>query len=50
MTFKVSIKNAGKVYDIELEDSATGADFKKKIEELTQIPQERQKILVKGAN
>lgn len=48
MTFKVSIKNAGKVYDIELEDSATGADFKKKIEELTQIPQERQKILVKG--
>lgn len=48
MTFTIPIKNAGKVYDIELEDSATGADFKQKIKELTQIPQERQKILVKG--
>lgn len=48
MTYKVSIKNAGKVYDIELEDKATGADFKQKIQDLTQIPKDRQKILVKG--
>ncbi|EAZ63739.2 deubiquitinating enzyme, partial [Scheffersomyces stipitis CBS 6054] len=44
----VSIKNAGKVYDIELEADATGIDFKQKIQELTSIPPNRQKILVKG--
>lgn len=48
MTEKISIKNAGKTYDIELPAGAKGSDFKQKIQELTQIPVERQKILIKG--
>ncbi|KAF7583103.1 Ubiquitin carboxyl-terminal hydrolase family protein [Clavispora lusitaniae] len=48
MAFTISIKNAGKVHEIELEDSATGLEFKKKIQDITQIPVERQKILIKG--
>lgn len=48
MPFTVSIKNAGKVHEIELEDEATGLIFKQKIQGITQIPVERQKILVKG--
>lgn len=48
MPITVSIKNAGKVHEIQLEDDATGLDFKQTIQEITQIPVERQKILVKG--
>lgn len=48
MSLVISIKNAGKTYEIELGDSDTGAVFKQKIQDLTQIPIERQKILVKG--
>lgn len=48
MPYTLSIKNAGKVHEIELDDSATGLDFKQKIQDLTQIPLARQKILVKG--
>lgn len=48
MPITVSIKNAGKVHEIELAEDATGLVFKQKIQEITQIPVERQKILVKG--
>lgn len=48
MAIALKIKNAGKVYDIEVEDTATGADFKQKIFEQTQIPAARQKVLMKG--
>lgn len=48
MSFKISIKNAGQVYEIELADAATGLDLKENIQNLTQIPIARQKILVKG--
>lgn len=44
----VTIKNAGKVYEIEVGASDTGLIFKQKIQEATNIPPERQKILVKG--
>lgn len=44
----VVIKNAGKLYDIEVELSDSGKHFKEKIQQLTNIPPERQKILVKG--
>ncbi|ODV80396.1 cysteine proteinase [Suhomyces tanzawaensis NRRL Y-17324] len=47
-SFKLSIKNAGKVFEIELTPSSTGAFLKEKIQELTLIPPERQKILIKG--
>ncbi|KAK6461956.1 hypothetical protein DFJ63DRAFT_330959 [Scheffersomyces coipomensis] len=44
----VSIKNAGKVYDIELDPNDTGKVLKERIYELTRIPAIRQKILIKG--
>lgn len=48
MSYKVSIKNAGVVHEIEVNDSTTGLVFKEKIQTVTQIPVARQKILVKG--
>lgn len=48
MSFTIPIKNAGKVHDIEVDDSTTGLEFKQKIQDVTQIPVARQKILVKG--
>lgn len=48
MSYKISIKNAGKVHTIEVDDSTTGLVFKQKIQDATQIPVARQKILVKG--
>ncbi|KAK6202396.1 uncharacterized protein RJT21DRAFT_118415 [Scheffersomyces amazonensis] len=47
-SFKVSIKNAGKTYEINLEAHDTGKVFKQQVYELTKIPPERQKILIKG--
>ncbi|CAI5757785.1 unnamed protein product [Candida verbasci] len=44
----LTIKNAGKTYNIELEDNDLGSTLKNKIEELTNIPRDRQKILIKG--
>lgn len=44
----IKIKNAGKVYDIEVDESSTGLDFKTAIAEVTKIPIEKQKILIKG--
>lgn len=48
MPITVKIKNAGKVYDIEVAENATGAEFKQKIFEQTQIPPHRQKVVMKG--
>lgn len=45
---KVSIKNSGKLYPLELQLEETGLQFKEKIKDLTNIPIERQKILLKG--
>lgn len=44
----VSIKNSGKVYEVEVNESTSGLDFKNKIYEITNIPVSRQKILIKG--
>ncbi|EGV66026.1 deubiquitinating enzyme [Yamadazyma tenuis] len=48
MVFTIKIKNAGKVQDVTLEDTDTGADFKLKIQHQTNIPTDKQKILIKG--
>ncbi|KAM9930562.1 hypothetical protein OXX59_000432, partial [Metschnikowia pulcherrima] len=48
MAYVLTIKNAGKLHEIPLEETATGSVLKQKIRELTQIPESRQKILVKG--
>lgn len=48
MAFTITIKNAGKLHEISLEDNSTGAELKQKIWEITQIPNSRQKILIKG--
>lgn len=45
---RITIKNAGKLYDIELGSDDSGLKLKEKIRELTNIPIERQKILIKG--
>ena len=45
---KVTIKNAGRVFEIELNSDDTGLKLKEKIMELTKIPLDRQKILIKG--
>ncbi|GEQ71711.1 hypothetical protein JCM33374_g5397 [Metschnikowia sp. JCM 33374] len=48
MSFTLKIKNAGKLHEINLEDTSTGSELKQKIWEQTQIPSNRQKILIKG--
>lgn len=45
---ELTIKHAGKVHKIEILDSDTGLALKQKIQGLTQIPIDRQKILIKG--
>lgn len=44
---KISIKNSGKTYPLELSLDDTGLVFKQKILEATRIPIERQKVLLK---
>lgn len=48
MSTTISIKNAGKIHEIDINNDTTGSEFKQKIQEVTQIPVARQKILVKG--
>ncbi|QPG74731.1 hypothetical protein FOA43_002064 [Brettanomyces nanus] len=45
---KVIIRNAGKTYPIEVNLEEPGVSFKKQIYEATNIPLERQKVLLKG--
>lgn len=47
MSFQVNIKNSGKTYPLELNTADTGLIFKQKIQNLTKIPIDRQKILLK---
>ncbi|ODQ78657.1 hypothetical protein BABINDRAFT_51476 [Babjeviella inositovora NRRL Y-12698] len=47
-TIAITIKNAGKSYPMELDLEETGLTFKNQVYSLTNIPPQRQKILVKG--
>ncbi|KAB5547023.1 hypothetical protein GE09DRAFT_1129590 [Coniochaeta sp. 2T2.1] len=44
----VGVKHKGKKYDVELEPSSTGEDFKLQLFSLTGVEPERQKVLIKG--
>ncbi|KAF4119869.1 ubiquitin carboxyl-terminal hydrolase 14 [Geosmithia morbida] len=44
----VVVKHQGKKYDIEVDPSSTGEDFKLQVFSLTNVEPERQKILIKG--
>ncbi|KAI3405384.2 UBP6 [Candida oxycetoniae] len=44
----VTIRNAGKVYELTIGPQDNGFTLKQKVHEATKIPPERQKILVKG--
>lgn len=48
MALSLKVKNAGKVYDIEIDENATGAELKRKIFEQTCVPPARQKVVLKG--
>jgi ubiquitin carboxyl-terminal hydrolase 14 len=47
-TVPVSLKHAGKKYDVELDTSQTGLWLKTKAYELTGVPTDKVKIVVKG--
>lgn len=47
MSFTVNIKNSGKTYPLELSPADTGLVFKQKLQNITKIPIDRQKILLK---
>jgi ubiquitin carboxyl-terminal hydrolase 14 len=42
------VKHQGKKYDVELDPTTTGEDFKLQLYSLTNVEPDRQKILVKG--
>lgn len=44
----VKVKHQGKLYDVELDPTATGETFKFQLYSLTGVEPERQKVLVKG--
>lgn len=46
--FPVVIKHQGKKYDVEVDSSSSGAEFKEIVYSLTGVEPERQKILIKG--
>ncbi|SCU99038.1 LADA_0H17150g1_1 [Lachancea dasiensis] len=48
MGLDFSVKHAGKVYPLSLHEDAKGSDLQLKVEELTQVPQLRQKYMIKG--
>ena len=48
VTLNVHIKHAGKIYDLPLNTEAPGAIFKESIYQVTGIPTERMKVMVKG--
>lgn len=47
-TLQVGVKHKGKKYDVELEPSSTGEDFKLQLYSLTGVEPDRQKVLIKG--
>jgi len=48
MSYAVSIKHAGKVYQLTLDPSQPPAAFKESIYEACGVPPDRQKVMVKG--
>ncbi|KAJ9160854.1 Cysteine proteinase [Coniochaeta hoffmannii] len=44
----VGVKHKGKKYDVELEPTSTGEDFKLQLYSLTGVEPDRQKVLIKG--
>ncbi|KAK2601200.1 hypothetical protein N8I77_010667 [Diaporthe amygdali] len=48
MAVNVIIKHQGTKYDVEVDPTATGAEFKEIVYSLTAVEPERQKILIKG--
>ncbi|SCU91096.1 LAME_0E11254g1_1 [Lachancea meyersii CBS 8951] len=48
MSLEFNVKHAGKAYPITLSQQAKGSDLLLKVEELTQVPQARQKYMLKG--
>lgn len=47
--FAVSVKHRGKKYDVEIDPSATGEDFKLQLYSLTGVEPNRQKVLLKAS-
>ncbi|KAK1758351.1 hypothetical protein QBC47DRAFT_374377 [Echria macrotheca] len=47
-TINVVVKHQGKKYDVEVDTTSTGEDFKYQLFSLTAVEPERQKILLKG--
>ncbi|ODA78936.1 hypothetical protein RJ55_04526 [Drechmeria coniospora] len=47
-SISVVVRHQGKKYDVEVEASSTGEDFKLQLFSLTNVEPERQKILIKG--
>lgn len=48
MSLAIKIKHSGKVYDINVDLESTGIKLKEEIFKLTNVPTDRQKILVRG--
>ena len=47
-SYKVHIKHAGKVYDLPLNTDASAKTFKESVYQVTGVPLERMKIMIKG--
>nr|ACZ51495.1 CNG04540-like protein [Kwoniella heveanensis] len=48
MIGELTIKHAGKKYEIGLDDEASGADFKNAVHHATGVPPDRMKVMIKG--
>jgi hypothetical protein len=48
MTLPVHIKHAGKVYDVDLDTDLPASAFKDAIYQVTGVPPERMKVMIKG--
>jgi len=48
MVIPVHIKHAGKVHDVELNTDLPPSEFKNAIFEITGVPPDRMKVMVKG--
>ncbi|SCU78937.1 LAMI_0A06612g1_1 [Lachancea mirantina] len=48
MSINFKVKHAGKVHEVTVPDTCKGSDLRAKVAELTQVPEARQKYMVKG--
>lgn len=46
--FQVHIKHAGKTYDLQLDPDLPPATFKNAVYQLTGVPPDRMKVMIKG--